>query len=195
MAENPESDAFIAGVDAKIVALQQLRESYLAAIAAGAIGQGGIEVSDLTHSAEGTIAAGQPPPSGPVELPTGVFRYKGISDSIRTYLSIARRKQTTKEITTALQEGGLASTATDFERNLRVTLYRLRDTGELLSFKDGWDLASSYPESFRQRMAQNSDAAPKRKRKRKAKKKPGRPQTKTVKAKATTDAEHISVAV
>jgi len=169
MAEKPEQDSFLAGLDAKIAALQSLRDSYVSALSVGALGQGNVDVSALmqTTSNSGT-PTGQPASvGGPIELPTGVFRNKGLSDAIRTYLSIARRKQTTKEIAAALKEGGLASTATDFERNLRVTLYRLKDAGELLNFKDGWDLASSYPESFRQRMVQNSDSTPKRKRKRK----------------------------
>jgi hypothetical protein len=41
----------------------------------------------------------------------------------------------------------------------------LKNTGEILKFKDGWDLAESYPESFRQRMAQNAEAVPKRRKK------------------------------
>jgi hypothetical protein len=50
-----------------------------------------------------------------------------------------------------------------------------RKTGELLQFKDGWDLAASYPESFRQRMidakepAAKSGTGKKRRRKKKAK--------------------------
>lgn len=168
MAEKPESDVFLTALDAKIAALQQLRDGYVAALSAGLLGQGGIDVSALAQP--GTVTAGLPTPSGPIELPTGVFRNKGLADAIRMYLRIAKRKQTHKEIADALQEGGLATTAPEtFERTLSATLYRLKNGGELLKFKDGWDLAGSYPESFRQRMAQNSEDAPKRKRKAKKK--------------------------
>jgi hypothetical protein len=37
----------------------------------------------------------------------------------------------------------------------------MKKNGELLRFKEGWDLAESYPESFRQRMAQTTET-PKR---------------------------------
>lgn len=166
MAEKPEQDSFLAGLDAKIEALHQLRDSYVGAVAVGALGPGG-DVSELPQPGK-TPSTGQPV-SGPVDLPTGVFRNEGLSDAIRLYLSIARRKQTIKEIGDALKEGGLATTAANFERNLTSTLYRLKDAGELLKFKEGWDLAASYPESFRQRLAQNAEGAPKRKRKGKKK--------------------------
>lgn len=163
--------AWSRGLDAKIAALQQLRDSYVAALSVGALGQSGLDVSALAPPV-GTITApvGQTASSGPVELPTGVFRTKGLADAIRLYLSIAKRKQTAKEIAAALLEGGLASTASNFEQTLSATLYRLKAAGELLLFKEGWDLAESYPESYRQRLAQNQDGAPKRKRKGKRKK-------------------------
>ena len=177
MAENTEPDSFLAGLDAKITALQQLRESYAAALSVGAVGQGAIDMSVLTQPA--STAGGtsdQPAPSGPIELPTGVFRTTGLADAIRMYLSIAKRKQTIKQIATALQEGGLATTAGNFEQTLSASLYRLKNGGELLKFKDGWDLAGAYPESYRQRISQNSEATPKRKRKAKRKARAARKQ-------------------
>lgn len=172
--EKPDAGGFLAVIDAKIAALQQLRESLIAAISLGALGAGDIDPSTLPSmpAGAGSTSVGQSPASGPIELPTGVFRNQGLADAIRLYLSIAKRKQTIKEIATALQDGGLATTAGSFEQTLSATLYRLKSTGELLKFKDGWDLAESYPESFRQRLAQSSEgAAPKRKRKAKGKKK------------------------
>lgn len=170
MAEKPESDVFLAGLDAKIAALQQLRDSYLAALSIGAVGQGSVDMSGLAQPPSGPATpVGQSAPSGSIELPTGVFRTTGLADAIRLYLSIAKRKQTIKEIGAALQEGGLATTAGSFERTLSSTLYRLKSDGELLKFKDGWDLAASYPESFRQRLAQNAEGSPRRKRKGKKK--------------------------
>lgn len=176
MADKPEIDGFLSGIDAKIAALQQLRESYLAAASVGAVGQPAVtDVSGIPTvmgaGAPATVVAS----NGPIELPTGVFRNLGLADAIRLYLSIAKRKQPIKEIATALREGGLASVASDFEQNVSGTLYRLKKTGELLQFKDGWDLAASYPENLRQRLAQAKDApAAKSKRPgRKGKKKNG----------------------
>jgi hypothetical protein len=67
-------------------------------------------------------------------------------------------------------DGGLATTSEFFDQTLVGTLHRLKKGGELLQFKDGWDLAASYHEGFRQRHAQNSEETPKRRRKAKAKK-------------------------
>lgn len=166
--EKPEPSGFLALIDAKIAALQQLRESLIAAISVGALGQfGDVETAALaTSQGNGALNLGES--KGPIDLPTGVFRDKGLADAIRLYLSIAKRKRTQKEIEAALIEGGLATTAGRFDATLSATLHRMKKTGELLQFKEGWDLAASYPESFRQRMAQNSEDAPKRRRKRKS---------------------------
>lgn len=173
MAEKPESTGLLAIIDAKIAALQQLRESVLGAMSVGAFGQSGdIDPSSLPVAATGGSAAtpafGQQNSNGPIELPTGVFRGKGLSDAIRLYLSIAKRKRTPSEIQAALMEGGLATTSEFFEQTLSATLHRMRKSGELLQFKDGWDLASSYPDGFRQRMAQSSDTPKRKKRAKKA---------------------------
>jgi len=171
--EKPETDPFLTALEVKIAALQQLRESYIAAASVGAIGPvSGLEIGNVVVSGGGSAAGtsstvGVGASTGPIELPTGVFRDKGLADAIRMYLSIAKRKQTQKEIKAALMEGGLATTAEFFDATLAGTLHRMKRKGELLQFKDGWDLAESYPESFRQRMAQSSDP-PKRRRKRKA---------------------------
>jgi hypothetical protein len=165
--EKPESDGFLASIDAKIAALQQFRESYLAVLAAGALGQPSGDLTAFAAPPAGSTAAtnGQQPASGPIELPTGVFRNKGLADAIRLYLSLAKRKQTQKEIKDALIEGGLATTSEFFDQTLGGTLHRLRKGGELLQFKEGWDLAASYPESFRQRLAQTKEnSAPKDKK-------------------------------
>lgn len=73
-----------------------------------------------------------------------------------------KKKQTIREIATALREGGVESTASNFEGPVGGALYRLRDAGEVLKFKDGWALAEFYPESLRNRISK--DAEPKKKR-------------------------------
>lgn len=171
--EKPENGGFLAIIDAKIAALQQLRDSFIAAMSIGALG-GDVDVSQLgaTGAAAGSGAA-TPAPKGPIDLPTGVFRGQGLSDAIRMYLGMAKRKQTFQEIKAALMEGGLATTSAFFDQTLSSTLHRMRKNGELLQFKDGWDLAESYPESFRARMTDAKEpakgGATKKKRRRPAK--------------------------
>lgn len=131
---------------------------------------------------------------GPIDLPTGVFRGQGLSDAIRMYLDMAKRKQTIQEIKAALMEGGLATTSEFFDQTLSSTLYRMRKGGELLQFKDGWDLAASYPESFRARMNDAKDPATKsssgkKKRRSKGKAATKKGSTKTAKPEPATKAE------
>ena len=92
-----------------------------------------------------TPAFGQPNTGGTLDLPTGIFRDKGLADAIRLLLTSARRKMPFKELKAALLQGGLATTAEDFDPTLSGTLNRLKRNGELLAFKEGWDLAASVP--------------------------------------------------
>lgn len=157
-------------IDAKIAALQQVRNSIVAAMSIGALAAEGDFVQSISlNGSSGTASPTQQRGSGPIELPTGVFRDKGLADAIRLYLSIAKRKQTIKEIKTALMDGGLATTSEFFDQTLSGTMHRMKRTGELLQFKDGWDLAESYPDGFRARMTETDE--PKRKKKPTPKKK------------------------
>jgi hypothetical protein len=169
--DKTEIEVMLANVDAKIAALVRVRESLVAAAAVGAFGQ----VGDFDPGTPPTGVAAQQTAStapaqatGPIDLPTGVFRGKGLADAVRLYLSIAKRKQTFKDIKAALMDGGLATTSAFFDQTLNGTLHRLRKNGELLQFPDGWDLADSYPEGFRQRLAQSEPKSKKRKAKKKA---------------------------
>ncbi len=164
--EKPESDPVLAMIEAKIAAWQAVADRYRAALAVESGQLGDIDVSAFTSQTPG---AGRTPNNAPVDLPTGAFRNTGVAEAIRIYLAAARRKRTVSEIAAALTEGGLVSTAKDFERSLLSTLHRLRESGELLQFKDGWDLAASYPEALRQRLTQGKESVPKRKRKGKKK--------------------------
>lgn len=189
--DKSEFEGLLAVIDAKIAALQRVKESILAAASLGALGATGGDLDPVTLTATGTVGAA-PEQAGasrpPVDLPTGVFRGKGLADAIRLYLSIAKRKQTNKEIASALQDGGLATTAPEsFDNTLSATLYRLKNAGELLKFKDGWDLAESYPASFRQRLEEAKESSPKRKKK--PKKKPAAVTPKAGKAAKPTPAQ------
>ena len=152
----------LADVEAKITALESLCASLKAAQAPGALGPG-VDVS-VSHGIDAYV-------SEPVELPVGAFLRKSIPDAVKLYLSAVKKKQTVREIATALKEGGMESTATNFETVVTGTLNRLKASKEVFRFKDGWGLAEHYSESLRNRISQ--EHKPVRKKKAKAKKAAG----------------------
>jgi hypothetical protein len=158
--ESPETDSFLATIANKIALLQALAESYRAARDGGAF-RLPREGDEIPPPAQSGLRA---PSTAPVDLPTGAFRTMGMASAVKVYLAAAKRKQSLKEIASALKEGGLATIASDFEKSLNTTLYRLKNEGVLLRFKDGWDLADAYPEHFRQRLAKDSQPTKKQTR-------------------------------
>ena len=98
-----------------------------------------------------------------------MFRDKSIPDAIKLFLAAQRRKQTGKEIATGLLAGGLVSTSKRFEATVHGVLHRLKVAGVVLRFKEGWDLAESYPEHLRNRIANGTSSTSKPKPKKKAK--------------------------
>lgn len=156
--DKPETETFLTLLDAKIAALQTLRDSYIKAASLGAIGQPGDDMPMSSGSLSASRMGG-----APVELPTGALLGKSLPAAITLYLSAVKKKQTIREIATALREGGVESTASNFEGPISGALYRLKAAGEVLKFKDGWALADFYPESLRNRIAK--DAEPKKRAK------------------------------
>ena len=149
-AEKPETDGFLAVIEAKIGALKTLADSYRAALSLGALGQpGDVDLSATIPSQSGTSNGVA---SGPIELPVGVFRSKTIPDAIRLFLAAARRKQTTRDIAVGVRQGGLETTATHFEATITGALHRLKRDGVVLRFRDGWDLAEHYPDHIRNKL-------------------------------------------
>jgi hypothetical protein len=108
----------------------------------------------------------------PTELPRGAFLGKSLPSAIKLYLSAMKMKQTDREIATALREGGVESTSDNFEKVVTGCLNRMKASGEVLRFKDGWGLTEFYPESLRFRLGQEGPAKGKttKKKKKKAKK-------------------------
>jgi hypothetical protein len=169
-----QRDNFRAAIEAKIAAWQTVLRSYDAAVSLdGAIG-------DVTPSEN------QPrreEPGKAVDLPVGIFRGKTIPEAIEIFLEARRRKQTNKEIAQGLKDGGIASTSANFEATLATALSRMRDDGKVLRFPDGWDLASSYPESLRTRL--EKDSKPKAKGKKRGRGAMVKAQTKATEKAAT----------
>ena len=163
MASEKLDFAEVLGVlETKRAALDTLIESFKAALSVGALGHpGDIELSAIAPSQPGVSATN----GGPVELPTGAFLNKSFPAAVALYLSAAKKKQTVREIATALKEGGLESTARNFEAIVTGALHRLKAAEKVLRFPDGWALAEFYPDHIRASVSQSSKAKTKKKRK------------------------------
>ena len=145
----------VADIDTKIAALQALRASLVAAHAAGALGQP-TDVSSMSLSGRQALPAAT---GTPIDLPRGSLLGKSVPAAIRLYLSAARQKKTTREIATALKQGGVESLAGNFETTVTSALHRLKTAAEVLRFDDGWALAEFYSDSIRSRMAREAKPA------------------------------------
>jgi hypothetical protein len=159
-----EGDPFLALIDARLAALQQLRASYLAAKAAGAIGQGGEALpsipaarplpaealpseppGDSADLAE-PLAAG--PPSSPDEpvavaparppMDDGRKRGRGIGDAVRQCLASATAPQSVRDIARALRLQGVVSKAASMEATIASALHRLKQQGATIRTRRGW---------------------------------------------------------
>jgi hypothetical protein len=73
-----------------------------------------------------------------------------VPDAIRKYLALAKRPQTPKQISNALERGGVLSQAQDFYANITTSLKRLRDVGVVVNTGEGWGLAVWYPGRVKQ---------------------------------------------
>jgi len=175
--ENP----LFAYVEARIAAWNTVLASLKAALSLDPSNQmgEGIDLSSMPALQNGENQQ-------PIDLPDGAFFGKSIPACVKLYLSTARKKKTTKEIATALRDGGVESTAGNFEGPVTTALNRLRAAGEVLRFKDGWGLSQWYPANLR-----GSAPAPAN-GKRTAKKKKGK-KAKTVPSSISAKAESPKV--
>lgn len=133
--------AFIDDIEKKIAALQAVLLSLKSASAIGAL-SAAIEGGDLSV---GAFSNG----TQPIDLPEGAYNGKSLPQCVKLYLSTAKRKKTVQEIAAALHDGGVESTSPNFEGVVYGALFRLKATGEVLRFKDGWGLPEWYPANIR----------------------------------------------
>lgn len=145
-----ETDTVLARMLAKVAAWQAAVDSYRAAMA---LDQGG------------DVDAGNGQSRAAIELPIGAFRGMTITAAVKLYLQSVRRKQTVQEIADGLKAGGIESTAKDFGPSLRSILHNLKKSGDLLRFKDGWDLAEAHSTALRNRLAKDPVKPIKKKKK------------------------------
>jgi hypothetical protein len=147
--EKFDYETMIADLKAKRATLDAAIASLEAARALGTLGQAteGAEVSKVVTGGIPGAENGHP-----VELPHGAFHGKSLP-AIKLYLSAVKKKQSLREIATALREHGMESTSDNFEGVVTGSLNRLKSMGEVLRFKEGWGLAEWYPEAFRSRIS------------------------------------------
>jgi hypothetical protein len=163
-----------AALDASIVALE-------AALASGTLGQAVEGVS----SGIGTMGLGSP--GTPMDLPSGAFNGKTLPEGIKLYLSAARQRKSTRDITNGIREGGMVSTSQNFESVVQATLQKLKSQGHVLKFADGWGLSEWYPAGFR-----SAGKNPKAAKSAKAGNKKGRPTVKPLKRTKEPKATKVS---
>ncbi len=165
--ENPDlMSAFIADIEKKIAALQAILVSLKSASALGALGAA-LDGFALPSGASINGDTGQP-----IDLPEGAFLGKSVPACVKLYLSAAKRKKTIKEISMALREGGIESTSDNFDNVVTGALFRLKNAGEVIRFKDGWGLPEWYPAHIRAAAPSGANKrSPKKKGKRGATKK------------------------
>jgi len=126
-------------------------------------------------SGTGSSAVGNGGDQHPTELPRGAFLGKSIPAAIKLYLYAMKRKQTDREIATALREGGVESTSDNFEKVVTGCLNRMKMNGEVLRFKDGWGLTEFYPAHLRSSLSQEGSSKRKIITKKKPKKAAAKP--------------------
>lgn len=118
----------LADAKAKRAALDAFITSLENAQALGALGQSGIGSM--------TAGSGVPMSRTPVELPVGAFRNKSVSSAIKLYLAACVKKQTVREISDGLKNGGIVSTSKNFEVIVYNTLRILKKSGIALQYAD-----------------------------------------------------------
>lgn len=92
----------------------------------------------------------------PIAKPVNPIRYTSLAqdtffrmsvpDAIKKYLNIAKRPKTAKDITTALDSGGLTHQAKNLYATVYPTLLRMEDANEVVRVGKGeWGLSEWYP--------------------------------------------------
>ena len=152
--------AFLADLEAKRSALDQAIASLKAVMAAGSTE--GMSSVNLGVTLVNPVIHGG-------EVPAGAFHGMRIPAAAKLYLSIVKKKQTTKEIADGLREGGMETAGKDFEVIVGSALYRISKGAarEIVRLKGGWGLAEWWPTGVR--VSQEKPSGRKNKRIRKQK--------------------------
>lgn len=162
--EKTDSTSIRAYFEAQVAKWQAALDAFLAAQETDTAGSGAVAnpavSSDLGR---------------PIDLPKGAFHGKSVPVCVELYLSAGKERRTNKEIAAALQKGGVASNAKDFDTVVNGALFGLKKAGKVLRFDDGWGLSEWYPAHIRS--VNPVSAGSSKKNTKKGKKKPQRKAT------------------
>ncbi len=129
--------AILADLEAKKSALDSAIASVRIAMAAGSLGQSSDGAGFAPAASNGING----------EVPAGAFFGKSIPDATKLFLEIVKKKQTSKDIATALLKGGMETASKDFPSIVHSILDRARKGANPSFVKLGtqWGLAAWYP--------------------------------------------------
>jgi hypothetical protein len=138
-----DTDPFLTAIDSRLAALQQLRASYLAARAAGAIGS--IPPGEAAASWPAPLPgphgeAPKAPEDGPADRPQ---RRGSIAAAAEACLAGASRPLRARDIAKALRAQGLVSSGASFAATITSAMHRLRARGRVVRTAGGWAIAGS----------------------------------------------------
>jgi hypothetical protein len=159
--ETLDYSAILADLETKKAALEQAIMSVRAAMGS-ASGGGDFQMG----AGAGSIHNG--------EVPAGAFFGKSIPEAAKLYLQIVKRKQTTKEISEGLKQGGMESTSGNFVGIVHSGIIRASkspSSGILKLGKALWGLTEWYPRGVGTATAPTKNGKKKAKAKRPAGKK------------------------
>jgi hypothetical protein len=137
--------AVLADLEAKKSMLERAIASLRAVMDSGALAVNAGDAMTLTDGLSSSVMA-----SG--EVPHGAFLGKSIPEAAKLYLTIAKRKQTSREIAEGLKKGGIESKSKSFNAQVHTILDRARKSGSGVFVKlDGgyWGLGEWYPAALR----------------------------------------------
>jgi hypothetical protein len=154
--------AFLADLEAKRAVLDQAIVSLRAMMAGGTLALNvGDSVAGMADSVSVALHGG--------EVPAGAFHGKSIPEAAKLYLSLVKRKQSTREISEALVKGGMESNSKNFETTVAGGLYRVfNTTGEIVRVKGAWGLAEWWPAGVRASQEKTKSRKVKKSRKQKS---------------------------
>ena len=133
-----DSDPFLEMIEARVAALQQLRASYLAAKATGALGQVGDVLASTTSAAAPSLPA--PNPDAP---PARRTRRRGVASEVERLLIETATPMKVRDIAADLRRSGFASTGGRLDGTINSSLHRLKHRGRAVRTPAGWRASSS----------------------------------------------------
>jgi len=108
--------------------------------------KGRMQQSDSVQTVESTAKPTSTSPMRFMRLAPDTFFRMTVPQAIKTFLNIVKRPKSAKDITAALDAGGLTHQAKNLYATVYPTLLRMESNGEVVRVTKGeWGLAEWYP--------------------------------------------------